>query len=168
MRIDLRRLVKEDAHILQSARLSALRESPEAFLVTHAEVAHTPLSQVEAELADPDICYLGAFSDGGLLGFMRFVRFQRHSRRHAAEVRSVYVDSSARGQGIASSLLHELIREAKLAGLETLILSVLEDNQAARRLYESCGFQRYGQEPRAIAKGDARIDQVLYALDIRV
>ena len=60
-----------------------------------------------------------------------------------------------------------MIQEAKFAGLETLILSVLEDNQAARRLYESCGFERYGQEARAIARGDARIDQVLYALDIR-
>src|SRR5436190_22862900 len=103
MDFEIRKLREEDASALQARRLSGLQESPEAFLVTHTELVHTPLSQVEAELADPDTCYLGAFGEGGLLGFMRFVRFQRHSRRHVAEVRSVYVVSSARGKGIASS-----------------------------------------------------------------
>jgi RimJ/RimL family protein N-acetyltransferase len=74
---------------------------------------------------------------------------------------------SVRGMGIGARLLRRLIQEAHSVGIESLVLSVLEDNAAARRLYESCGFRRYGQEARAIAKGERRIDQVLYQLDLR-
>src|SRR5205085_1065013 len=80
-----------DAAVLLRCRLSGLQESPDEFLVTYAEVESTPVSQMKAELLDPDIAYVGAFSGEELVGFMRFVRFQRHARQHVAEVRSVYV-----------------------------------------------------------------------------
>jgi len=163
----IRILGPEDAEVLLSCRVFGLQESPQAYLATPGEVAGTPLSQIESELRDEDIRYFGAFDDGALVGFMRYVRFPREARRHVAEVRSVYVRQSVRRRGIGASLLHRLIEEARSVGIESLVLSVLEDNSAACRLYEACGFRSYGQEPRAIAKGDARIDQVLYFLDIR-
>jgi L-amino acid N-acyltransferase YncA len=163
----IRTLGTADAVLLQACRLQGLVESPEAFLVTLGEVADTPLSQLEAELHDDGICYVGAFNDDGLVGFMRYLRFQREARRHVAEVRSVYVSKSARGQGIGARLLQRLIGEAKVAGIETLILSVLEDNLPARRLYESCGFRLHGTEPRAVKKGDNYLGQSLYSLDLR-
>jgi len=160
----IRKLRKDDARLLQECRLSGLRESPDAFLVTFGEVADTPLSQVEADLADADICYVGAFEGEELVGFMRYVRFQREARRHVAEVRSVYVRRRMRGRGIGSGLLRSLVAEARDAGLESLVLSVLADNQPAQRLYESIGFARYGVEPRAIRKAGHYQDQAHYSL----
>lgn len=162
----IRKLEKDDARSLQSCRLLGLEESPEVFLATYDEVADTPLSAVESELVDQNICYVGAFSGEHLIGFMRFVRFQRCARKHVAEVRSVYVKSALRGQQVGFHLLHHLIESARATGVESLILSVLADNAAARRLYESCGFQLYGVEPRAIKKGRNYIDQALYSLNL--
>lgn len=156
----IRRLSKTDAGILQECRLSGLQESPEAFLASYVDVKDTPLSQVEAELADPDIHYVGAFEGDRLVGFMRYVRFSRLSRRHVAEVRSVYVRGSHRRRGLARELLDHLVQEAKAAGIESLILSVLSTNLSARRLYESAGFDVYGEEPRAIRKPGGDIGQL--------
>jgi len=162
----IRKLEKKDAAELKRCRLRALCESPDAFLVTHGEVSDTPLAALEAELVDDDICYVGAFVDGALAGFMRLVRFPRLARRHVAEVRSVHVSAAYRGQGMGAGLLHRLIELARQAGIRSLILAVLADNVAARRLYESCGFRLYGVEPCAVRKGDGYIDQALYALDL--
>lgn len=162
----IRQHEKGDARLLQACRLCGLEESPEAFLAAWDEVAGTPLSAVESELADPDIRYVGAFSGDELVGFMRFVRFQRRSRRHVAEVRSVYVKGAMRGQRVGSRLLRRLIEDARAEGVESLILSVLANNVGARRLYEACGFRLYGVEPGAIRKGDGHVDQALYSLDL--
>ena len=162
----IRKLSPEDAATLQACRLFGLSESPEAFLVSYREVEGTPLSQIQRELQDPDIHYLGAFLADELIGFMRYVRAARQSRRHTAEVRSVYVKKALRGQGIGASLLLRLIEDARAAGIRSLVLSVLADNSAARRLYETAGFTAYGTEPQAIRKDGRFIDQTLYWLDL--
>lgn len=148
----IRLLSKADAGILHECRLSGLLESPEAFLSSYDDVKDIPISQVEMALADPDIRYLGAFDGERLVGFMRYVRFSRLSRRHVAEVRSVYVRRSHRRHGLARRLLDRLVAEAGAAGIESLVLSVLSTNLPARRLYQSAGFVVYGEEPKAIRK----------------
>ena len=67
----IRQLHADDAATLQECRLSGLRESPDSFLASPAEVERTPLSQLEAELRDPDIRWFGAFDGDELVGFMR-------------------------------------------------------------------------------------------------
>ena len=162
----IRRLSKPDAPALQECRLHGLSESPEAFLASYADVRGTPLSEVERDLEDPDILYLGAFANSRLVGIIRFVRPDRRSRRHIAEVRSVYVRASHRGQGIARRLLAQLIEESRQIGLESLILSVLSSNAPARHLYESLGFSVYGREPKAIKKGHEYTDQLHLRLEL--
>ncbi len=162
----IRKLEKGDAQALQRCRLFGLKESPESFLATYHEVFDTPLSVVESELIDQSIWYVGAFLGEQLIGFMRYVRFQRRARLHVAEVRSVYVISAMRGQKVGSLLLNHLIDSARTTGIESLILAVLVNNVAARRLYESCDFKLYGVEPGAIKKGNDYIDQALYSLKI--
>lgn len=164
--MQIRRLSRPDAPALQECRLHGLSESPEAFLATYADVDGTPLSDVERELEDPDILYLGAFDNSKLVGIVRFVRPNRRARRHTAEVRSVYVRASHRGQGMARRLLSRLIEESRQVGLESLILSVLASNEPARHLYESLGFRIYGREPKAIKKGHEYVDQLHLWLDL--
>jgi ribosomal protein S18 acetylase RimI-like enzyme len=117
-------------------------------------------------LTDPNGLYLGAFDNSSLVGIIRFVRPNRRSRHHTAEVRSVYVRSSHRGQGVARRLLSQLIDESRQIGLESLTLSVIASNEPARQLYESQGFSVYGREPRAIKKNHSYTDQLHLWLDL--
>ena len=157
-RIAIRVLDAADAPALKACRVAGMRAAPDAFLSTADAVERTPLSRFEAELADPDIHYVGAFDDIALIGFMRYVRDARQARRHVAEVRSVLVAAAYRRRGIARRLLSRLVDDAAAAGIESLILTVVDGNAAALALYASTGFAVYGREPRAIRKGGSDHD----------
>ncbi len=97
-RMVIRQLGADDADILWQARLQALRESPAAFLSTLAEAQNETAGVMRAQLADPGTRYFGAFIDGKLAGFLRYVRPMRMARQHTAEVHSVHVGTGHRGQ----------------------------------------------------------------------
>ncbi|RTQ91728.1 MULTISPECIES: GNAT family N-acetyltransferase [Stenotrophomonas] len=158
----IRQLSADDADILWQARLQALRESPAAFLSTLAEAQNDSADVMRAQLADPGTRYFGAFVDGTLVGFLRYVRPVWMARRHTAEVHSVHVGAGHRGQGIARQLLLAAFAAARAEGIESLTLTVLADNTAARALYESAGFSVFGTEPDAVKRGDRYIDIVWY------
>lgn len=128
----IRQLSAEDAEILWQARLQALCESPAAFLSTLAEAQNDSAEVMRAQLADPGTRYFGAFIDDMLAGFLRYVRPMRMARRHTAEVHSVHVGTDHRGQGVARQLLLAAFAAARAEGIESLSLTVLADNTAAR------------------------------------
>ncbi|MEE9876532.1 GNAT family N-acetyltransferase [Stenotrophomonas maltophilia] len=158
----IRQLSADDADILWQARLQALCESPAAFLSTLAEAQNDSAEVMRAQLADPGARYFGAFIDGMLAGFLRYVRPMRMARRHTAEVHSVHVGTEHRGQGVARQLLLAAFAAARAEGIESLTLTVLADNTAARALYESLGFSVIGTEPRAVKRADSYADIVSY------
>jgi ribosomal protein S18 acetylase RimI-like enzyme len=165
-RMLIRQLSADDADILWQARLQALRESPAAFLSTLAEAQNDSADVMRAQLADPGTRYFGTFVDGMLVGFLRFVRPVRMARRHTAEVHSVHVGAGHRGQGIARQLLLAAFAAARAEGIESLTLTVLADNAAARALYESVGFSIFGTEPRAVKRAGSYTDIVSYSITL--
>jgi GNAT superfamily N-acetyltransferase len=48
----------------------------------------------------------------------------------------------ARGQGVGRATMMHLLEEAKARGERHMVLEVIEQNETAVRLYETCGFQR--------------------------
>ncbi|HEY7358830.1 MAG TPA: GNAT family N-acetyltransferase, partial [Ktedonobacterales bacterium] len=63
------------------------------------------------------------------------------------------------------ALVAEAIAQARtIPGLEQLLLAVVTTNTAARRLYQSLGFEVYGTEPRAMKQGDQYWDEELMIL----
>lgn len=48
----------------------------------------------------------------------------------------------ARHRGVGRALMAQLLDEAKARGERTMVLEVIEQNAAAVRLYENCGFQK--------------------------
>ncbi|HEY7292850.1 MAG TPA: arsinothricin resistance N-acetyltransferase ArsN1 family A [Vicinamibacterales bacterium] len=62
---------------------------------------------------------------------------------HAADF-SVYVERSARHQGVGRQLLHHLVATARELGFHKMVLAALARNEAGIALYERCGFVRVG------------------------
>jgi ribosomal protein S18 acetylase RimI-like enzyme len=58
-----------------------------------------------------------------------------------ADVKRMYVDPPARGNGVGRALLEALIAGARARGYETLRLGTLEDMTVAQGLYRSLGFK---------------------------
>lgn len=72
---------------------------------------------------------------------------QRRAYDGVAEV-SVYVAAAARGKGVGSALLGELVRTSEAAGVWTLQAGVFPENAASIAIHEAQGFRRVGLRER--------------------
>lgn len=60
------------------------------------------------------------------------------------EIPKICVAESARRRGFARAMLEAMEKTARQRGVRTLFLEVRQSNQAARRLYQSVGFEETG------------------------
>ena len=80
-----------------------------------------------------------------------FKRDNNTKMQHKAYITGLYVSTTSRSQGIAKSLLTEMIHIAKsLNGIEQINLTVVSTNLIAKKLYTNLGFEVFGTEIRAI------------------
>ena len=79
----------------------------------------------------------------------------------------MYVAPSMRGSGIGKSLLLELVAKAKsCTGLEQINLAVISDNEIAKKLYKSLGFEVYGVEHNALKYNGQYFDEDFMVLKL--
>jgi ribosomal protein S18 acetylase RimI-like enzyme len=94
--------------------------------------------------------------DGAIAGSAQLVRPTRNNEARAATVTLTahFVASWARGQGLGRALVLAVEAAARQAGFWFLELDVRETQEAAVKLYESLGFERWGTNPNyAIVSG---------------
>lgn len=151
--------MKEDLHIteLRSDRVDEYKEFLSKGLVLDEEHFRiTPNDDLLARfptLDRDDNFTLGAFLDGKLAGVVSFERDGRNREKlkHKGILFRMYVAADFRGQGIAGKLIAAVIEKARtLKGLEQINLTVVAQNDRAKKLYEQFGFVTYGSEKHAI------------------
>lgn len=157
-----------DAQAYQRQRLQALREYPSAFSASHEDEAGRSLDEVASRIAptaDGSVHVLGVFEGEELAGFVALIRPLRAKLRHGAELAGMYVAPSMRRHGCGRALLLAAIAQARaLDGVRQLKLGVNAANAAAKALYRSAGFERYGTEPGALNIDGVFYDEELYLL----
>src|SRR6202043_3955256 len=95
-----------------------------------------------------------------LIGVVTLVRESSRKLLHKANLYAMYVLPQNRNAGVARGLVSKLVSMAReLPGLEQINLSVVTENHAARKLYQSFGFQAYGIEQHALKQGDVYFDE---------
>jgi ribosomal protein S18 acetylase RimI-like enzyme len=77
----------------------------------------------------------------------------------------MYVRAGARNAGVGRKLAEAVIEYAR-RHVEVLQLDVVSENEAARRLYTSLGFEEYGIERKALKQGGRYYDEVLMSKDL--
>ncbi|XID94878.1 GNAT family N-acetyltransferase [Paenibacillaceae bacterium WGS1546] len=163
----IRILQESDAHNYHELRLTGLRTNPEAFGSTYEREAQFAAETViERIRPSKDKFVLGAFSESGSLsGIVAFVRDTGIKTAHKAHLYGMYVAEESRGQGLGRSLMQACIRMAReCEGLEHIQLTVVSRNEAARKLYESLGFELYGVERNALKLNGRYDDEALMVL----
>lgn len=165
--IEIRRVTAEDAHAYYGLRLEALEREPLAFTESYEEHRDATIDSIAEKLGthDEDSLVMGAFTEDAFVGMAGLARMTGPKRRHKAIIWGVYVKAEWRGKGIARVLLAELIERAKtMPGVEQIMLSVGAEQAAAKKLYESLGFEVYGREPHTLKVGSQYVDEDLMAL----
>lgn len=93
-------------------------------------------------------CRLVVLDDGVVAGWAALHRVDpRWCYRGVVEV-SIYVGEQFRGRGVGFHLLTALCNAADASGYWTLQSTVLQDNEASRRLHAKCGFRLVGRRER--------------------
>jgi ribosomal protein S18 acetylase RimI-like enzyme len=162
-RIKIRQLTSADAAAYRDIRLTGLRDSPEAFGSTFGTENAQPLAWFSDRLRNFQV--LGAFRATDLLGIAGFVVRGGEKERHKGLLWGMYVRPDARRTGVGRRLVEAVIDFARQR-VELLQLSVVSDNEPARRLYARLGFVEYGVEKNSLKQDGRYYDEILMALDL--
>jgi RimJ/RimL family protein N-acetyltransferase len=164
-RIEIRRLTSADAVAYRDIRLAGLRDSPEAFGSTFARENAQPLTWFRDRLCNSAV--FGALHSTALLGVAGLAIREGEKERHKGLLWGMYVRPDARKGGVGKRLVEAVIDHAR-AHVEVIQLSVISENEPARRLYASLGFVEYGVEKKSLKQDGRYYDEILMALDLRL
>ena len=156
--LQIRRLETSDSALYRDIRLEALKQNPEAFGSTFERENNQPLSWFEAAVGRTDI--FGAFLEGTLAGIAGYVAQESSKHAHKAVLWGMYVRPAARNSGLGKRLVAAVLVHAR-GRVEMVQLTVVSENEAARRLYSALGFVEYGFEKRALKQDGRYYDEVL-------
>jgi RimJ/RimL family protein N-acetyltransferase len=169
--MNIRRLTANDAEALYRLRLHALEVEPKSFRESHEELRKVAVATYAERLGTggDDNFVLGAFEGSEIIGMVGLYREQPMKCRHKGWIWGMFVDHSQRGKGIGRSLLMAALERArKLPGLTQIRLTVSTTQDAARKLYVSCGFRVFGLEQQAMCVNGEFVDEEQMVLPVSV
>jgi ribosomal protein S18 acetylase RimI-like enzyme len=158
---DFRRLSPEDAAAYRELRLEGLQNAPTAFGSSYEVESKQTVADFEGWMTRSYIA--GAWLDGALAGAASFYRLDGTKTLHRGNIWGVYVRPGARGHGIARALITHVLAFARTQ-VKQVHLSVVTENESARRLYEALGFTIYGTEPRSLFVDGRYLDEYMMVL----
>jgi RimJ/RimL family protein N-acetyltransferase len=169
----VRVLTFADAEAYREVRLQALHEHPPAFGSIPED--EPSLSETAVRLvASDDRCFFGAFQDEQLIGIVRLSRYEAPNEKHRAYLGGLYVLPLFRRNGCGRALVEQVLsrsrsvserESADIPGIRRINLTVVTQQEAALRLYQSLGFQIYGTEQETFSRAGHFYDEHLLTLN---
>lgn len=160
--MEIRLFTEQDAQTLWDLRMLALETDPWSFVDSPEELRAMSVQEFATRLrADhAENFIVGAFEQRVAVGMVGCYQEVPLKRRHKSWIWGVFVAPTARGRGIAKSLMQAAIQRAKsIPGVEMLLLTVGVGQPAPRKLYTSLGFRSFGIEPRGLKIGNDSHDE---------
>lgn len=122
-------------------------------------------AKVAKEIADPQMRVMLAERDGHLLGYCKLVMacgWPEHARgTRTIELKQLYTDPEATGQGIGARLMDWAMEAAREFEADEIQLSVWSENFGAQKFYERYGFAKVADIHFMV--GQQRDEEFLFA-----
>jgi GNAT superfamily N-acetyltransferase len=138
----VREISADDWELMRDVRLAALAEAPNAFGSTYAREIAFDQATWRGRFSERSVTFF-AYADpdespAGLAGV--------YIEDGVADLVSMWVRPGFRGRKVGEALVEAAASWAKAHDFGTLFLWVTDMNDAARRLYERCGFTATGEQ----------------------
>ena len=159
----------EDAALFLEYLKTTAEQTP--YLLRYPEEVTLTVEEERAYLeqicAQPQSASLSAWVDGRLAGNASCSPIGTRLKVLHRAVFGIAIKKDYWGLGLGRLLTQEIISAARSIGYEELELEVAANNTRAIRLYESCGFARYGTRPNAFRyKDGSYADEHLMAINL--
>ncbi|TDL31397.1 GNAT family N-acetyltransferase [Jeotgalibacillus sp. S-D1] len=165
--MQVKQLKSIHAEKYRTLRFEALQQNPEAFASSYEEERERPISNFQERLETAASFTFGAFNEGELIGVVTLVPQTLIKMRHKGSIFAMYVTPDSRGSGAGRKLMEAAIEKAKeIDGLSHLLLTVVQSNQQAKKLYSSLGFVSFGIEKKALKLNGEYIDEEYMQLEL--
>lgn len=145
--IQIRRISPQQAPEYRVLRLAGLEIHPEAFGSSFAEEEVLSEAAFSERLSTSTI--FGAWQGEELIGCVGLAQRDKTKLQHKAVLWGMFVLPETRRLGVGKQLLGQVLTHAQTC-CDEVLLTVVEDNDAATYLYTAAGFELYGREPNAI------------------
>lgn len=133
----MKQLAPDEWLLLRKVRLSALEDSPRAFLSSYEEEDAYGEDRWQAEFARGE--WSVGFVEGEPISLLGATR-EPDAPAHQRYLEYLWVSPRHRRSGIARAMISRAIERLRNAGVRTVFLWVLDGNDAAVHLYRSVGF----------------------------
>lgn len=153
--LTVRALTEDDWEAYRAVRLEALRESPEAFVATHAEESAFDESVWRERMRRST--RLVAEQDGKPVGIASVGRADTaDDDGEAAEIFGLWVAPDRRGTGVASALVRQAAHHARTSGQRHVVYWVGTENGRAVAFASGMGFRPtdYRRPMRVVSEED--------------
>jgi RimJ/RimL family protein N-acetyltransferase len=139
----VRETATEDWPALREIRLAALQDAPDAFASTYAREETLDETAWRARIARGGsfLAYVPEISASEPVGLVGGY----DTEPGTVGLISMWVRPQARGHGVGEALIAAVLDWAQARHLRSVHLWVTDNNKAARRLYERCGFKPTGE-----------------------
>jgi L-amino acid N-acyltransferase YncA len=133
------------AVVVDAARIADIYNAGIAERIATFETSpRTAQDLAERITANPRHPVLVAERDGRVVGWAGISAYRSRACYDGVGEFSIYIDPSARGQGVGRRLLAALIAEASSLGYWKLLSRIFTFNTASRGLCRACGFREVG------------------------
>ena len=144
----LRRLEPHESSLLRELRLRALKDAPDWFPDTYADIARRPSSYWEeltrsVTQAHQNAMFVACEGDEAIGSAFALVD---RARSQSGRAGGMWVDPGWRRQGIGQALLQEVIDWARERDFERLTLWCVVGAVASSSLYRKMGFRETGNQ----------------------
>ena len=145
--VGLLRPLREDEYevYLDVLRVAYVRDLVESGFMERADAESKVEADIERQLSDgvrTEDAYLYAVEDDGeAVGYVWMSKQGDQVGKPIAFVFDLWISEDARGRGLGRAAMVALEEKAHELGLDTIHLNVFGYNTAARRLYQSLGYE---------------------------
>lgn len=125
------------------------------------------LDSIMSHVPDRDAALCLTLVNGVVQGMGYWKRLDEPVLRNNALIGKIMAHPEARGLRLGFRVTHELIEDARAAGVEQVHLNARGNNHLAIELYRELGFIEWGRWPNALTVGNARFDSVAMCLELQ-